>query len=163
MISSSIGPCDQLLDPLSYQSFDLSMGYHQIKSEPTMFVMLSYSWLFPRAYTILSFGSDQCYHLVHIIVEFHLYGNLDELLLSPSTTSLSSPCFVLNIQLVLETYISIIFVFRSWRICLDERSDFLWFTCIWCKLSPWVRERLFLFSLESSQVSHACAKYSMVW
>ena len=25
----------------------------------------------PRAYTIISFGSDQCYHLVHIIVEFH--------------------------------------------------------------------------------------------
>ena len=28
------------------QTFDLSMGYRQIKSEPTMFVMLSYSWIF---------------------------------------------------------------------------------------------------------------------
>ena len=56
MISSSIGPCDQLLDLLSYQSFDLSVGYRQIKSVPTMFVMLSYSWLIPRAYTITSFG-----------------------------------------------------------------------------------------------------------
>ena len=32
----------------------------------------------------------------------------------------------------------------SWSICLDERSDFLWFTCIWCKLPPWIRESLFL-------------------
>ena len=28
---------------------------------------------------------------------------------------------------------------------LDERSDFLWFTCIWCKLPPWIRESLFCF------------------
>ena len=56
MISSSIGPRDQLLDLLPCQSFDLSMGYRQVKSEPTMFVMLSYSWLIPRAYTITSFG-----------------------------------------------------------------------------------------------------------
>ena len=46
MISSSIGPCDQLLDLLPDKNFDLSMGYRQIKSEPTMFVMLSYSWIF---------------------------------------------------------------------------------------------------------------------
>ena len=46
MISSSIGPCDQLLDLLPYQNFDSSMGYSQIKSEPKMFVMLSYSWFF---------------------------------------------------------------------------------------------------------------------
>ena len=42
------------------------MGYHQIKSEPTMFIMLSYSGMIPRAYTIISLWSDQCYHLVHI-------------------------------------------------------------------------------------------------
>ena len=93
------------------------MGYHPIRPEPTIFVMLSYSWLIPRAYTIISFGSDQCYHIVHIIVELHLYKNIDELLLSPSTTLLSSPWSVLNIQLVLETLISIIFMFRSWSIC----------------------------------------------
>ena len=56
MMSSLIGPRDQLLDLLPCQNFDLSMGYHQVKSEPTMFVMLSYSWLIPRAYTITSFG-----------------------------------------------------------------------------------------------------------
>ena len=26
---------------------------------------------------------------------------------------------------------------------LDERSDFLWFTCIWCKLPSWIWEGLF--------------------
>ena len=56
MISPSIGPRDQLLDLLPCQDFDLSMGYRQVKSEPTMFVMLSYSWLIPQAYTITSFG-----------------------------------------------------------------------------------------------------------
>src|SRR3954470_9576047 len=74
MISSPIGPRDQLLDVLSCQNFDLSMGYRQIKSEPTMFVMLSYPWLFPRADTIISFWSDRCYNLVHIVLEFHVYG-----------------------------------------------------------------------------------------
>ena len=110
MVFSSIDPRDQFMDLSSYPIFDLSMGYRQIKSEPTMFVMLSYSWLFPRAYTIISFGSDQCYHLVHIIVEFHLHWNFDKLLLSPSATFLSSPWLVLNIKLVLETCASIFFV-----------------------------------------------------
>ena len=45
----------------------------------------------PRAYTIISFGSDQYYRFVHIVVEFHLHGNLDDLLLSPSTIFSSSP------------------------------------------------------------------------
>ena len=155
MISPSIGPRDQLLDLLPCQDFYLSLGYRQVKSEPTMFVMLSYSWFIPRAYTITSFGltnaitglppscehddsigqtkrcngvcsrnqprayaitsfgltndvrnvallvvdpssihhyifwADQCYHRVHMMVEVQWYGNSDELLLSPSTTSLS--------------------------------------------------------------------------
>ena len=33
----------------------------------------------------------------------------------------------------------------------------------WCKLPPWIRESMFLPPLESSQVSHARAKYSVVW
>ena len=86
MISSTIGPGDQLLDLLSYQNFDLCMGYHQIKSVPTMFVMLSYLWLFPRAYTITSFWSDQCYRFVRIVVEFHPHGDLDDLLLNVKTS-----------------------------------------------------------------------------
>ena len=44
----------QLSALLPYQSLDLSVGYRQIKSEPMMFVMLSYSWLIPRAYIITS-------------------------------------------------------------------------------------------------------------
>ena len=95
--------------------------------------------------------------LVHIIMEFHLHGNLDELLLSPSATFLSSPWFMLNIQLVLETFIRIIFMTHSWSICSDVRSDFLWFICIWCKLPPWTRESqcCFLWN-HSKSVMHTC-------
>ena len=81
----------------------------------------------------------------------------------PISNILSPPWFVLNIQLVLETCVSIFFMSRLWSLCLDEISDFLEFMCIWCKLPWWVRERLVLLFLESSQVSHACAKYSVVW
>ena len=69
MISSPIGPRDQLLDLLSCQNFDLSMGYRQAKSEPTMFVMLSYSWLIPRAYTITSFGLTNAITVFTCLVE----------------------------------------------------------------------------------------------
>ena len=44
------------------------------------------------------FWSDQCYHRVHLIMDFHLYGNLDELLLSPLTTSWSPPWFCLTLS-----------------------------------------------------------------
>ena len=43
---SSTDPRDQLMDLSSCPTFDLGVGYPQIKSEPTMFVMLSYSWIF---------------------------------------------------------------------------------------------------------------------
>ena len=56
------------------------------------------------------FWSDQCYHRVHLIVEFHLYGSLDGLLLSPSTTSLSPPWFGWTSKLALETFESIFLV-----------------------------------------------------
>ena len=116
MISSLIDPRDQLLDLLSCPNFDLSVGYPQIKSEPMMFVMLSYSRLIPRAYTITSLA-HQCYHLVHIVVEFHLHGNLDDLLLSPSAIFSSCPWFMLNIKLVLETLKAFLHA-SSWSICL---------------------------------------------
>ena len=97
MVYPSIDPRDQLMELSSYPNFDLSVGYRQIKSEPTIFVMLSYSWLFPRAYTIISFGSDQCYRFVHIVVEFHLHGNLDDLLLIPSAIFPFYTWFMLDI------------------------------------------------------------------
>ena len=117
MIFSLIVPRDRLLNLSSCPNLDLSVGYRQVKREPTMFIMLSYSWLFPRAYTVISFGSDQCYHLVHIIMEFHLHGNLDDLLLSPSTIFSSYPWFMLNIKLVLETLKAFLHA-SSWSICL---------------------------------------------
>ena len=61
--AASCFPHDQLLNLLSCPNLDLSVGYCQIKLEPMIFIMLSYSWLIPRAYIIISSGSDQCYHL----------------------------------------------------------------------------------------------------
>ena len=144
------------------QTFDLSTGYRQIKSEPTIFVMLSYSWFFLK-HTPLYSWSDQCYHRVHMMVEVQWYGNSDELLLSPSVAFCLPPWVMLNINLVLETCVSIFFMSRLWSLCLDEISDFLEFMCILCKLLLWIHESLFLLPLESSQVSHACVKYFMVW
>ena len=65
---------------------------------------------------------------------------------------------LLNMKLVLETSINIIFMFRSWSIGLDERSDFLQFTCTWCKLPSWIRERLFFASsgIVPKLVMHMC-------
>ena len=137
------------------------MSSNQVRTNDVRNVVLLVD--FPRAYTIISFGFDQCYCLVHIVMEFHLYGNLDKLLLSPLTTFSSSAWFMLNIQLVLETSKRHYLHVSLMKQMLDERSDFLWFTHIWCKLPPWVRERLFLFPLVPSQVSHACVKYAMVW
>ena len=86
MISSSIGSCDQLLDLLSYQNFDLSIGYLQIKIRTNDFRNVVLLVVDPSSIHHYIFWSDQCYHLVHIVVEFHLYRNLDDLLLSPSTS-----------------------------------------------------------------------------
>ena len=49
------------------------------------------------------------------------------------------------------------FMFRSWSICLDERSDYLWFMCTWWKLPPWTRESqcCFLWNHRKS-VMHTC-------
>ena len=73
----------------------------------------------------------------------------------------SCPWFMLNIQLVLETSISIIFVSRSWSICLDERSDFLQFLCNWCKLPPWIWEDLFYLLWNHSE--SAMHVQSILW
>ena len=69
--------------------------------------------------------SDQCYHHVHLIVEFHLYGSLDGLLLSPSATFLSSPWLVLNIKLVSGTCVSIFFVLpHEGYVWMEEVTSF---------------------------------------
>ena len=155
MISSSIGPCDQLLDLLSYQSFDLSVGYRQIKSVPTMLVMLSYSWLIPRAYTItslvwpmlspcsLNYGIPFKRKPRWIVVE-------------PIDNILISSMILLNIKLVLETFESIFFMLAH-EVFVDERSDFLLYTCIWWKMPPWIWERLFCFLWNHPKsVMHTC-------
>ena len=68
------------------------------------------------------------------------------IVVEPIDNILISSMILLNIKLVLETCVSIFFMPRAWSICLDERSDFLWFTCIWCKLPSWIRESLFCSS-----------------
>ena len=156
MISSLIDPRDQLSVLLSYPTLDLSMGYCQIKSEPTMFVMLSYSWLIPRAYTIISFG------LTNAITVFTWWWKSSDMEIPMSCCwahqqHFVSPMIHVEHQPSVETFVSNVFVFRSWSLCLNGRSDFLEFMCIWCKLSLWVREGLFLFPLVPSQVSYACA------
>ena len=138
-ISSSIGPCDQLLDLLSYQSLDLSVGYRQIKSVPTMLVMLSYSWLIPRAYTIISFG------LANAITVFTWWWKSSDMEIPMSCCwahqqHFVSPMSHVEHQPSVGNLCKHFFVFRSWSICLDERNDYLWFTCIWWKLSPWTLE-----------------------
>ena len=116
MISSSIGPCDQLLDLLSYQSFDLSVGYRQIKSVPMMLVMLSYSWLIPRAYTITSLVWPM---LSPCSLNYGIPFKREPgwIVVEPIDNILISSMILLNIKLVLETCVSIFFMPRSWSIC----------------------------------------------
>ena len=160
MISSSIGPCDQLLDLLSYQSFDLSVGYRQIKSVPTMLVMLSYSWLIPRAYTItslvwpmlspcsLNYGIPVKRKPRWIVVE-------------PIDNILAFSIILLSIKLVLETFESIFF--------MPAHEVFVW----WKEWLPLIHVHLMqvaamdsrksmLLSLESFQISHAHVR-RMMW
>ena len=62
------------------------------------------------------------------------------IVVEPIDNILISSMILLDNKLVLETFVSIIFVIHSWSICLDQRSDFLQFMCIWSKLPPWIRE-----------------------
>ena len=161
MISSSIGPHDQLLGLSSCQNFDLSMGYRQVKSEPMMFVMLSYSWLTPRAYNITSFG------LTNTITVFTWWWKSSDMEIPMSCCWAHQQHFVSS-MICVEHLASVRNLCKHFlhapfiKYMLDERSDFLWFTCIWCQLPPWIRESLFLRPLESSQVIHAYVQ-SILW
>ena len=68
-----------------------------------MFVMLSYSWFFLEHTPLYFFWSDQCYHRVHLTMEFLLKGNLDELLIEPIDNILIFSMILLDIKLVLGT------------------------------------------------------------
>ena len=156
MISPLIGPRDQLLDLLSCLNLDLSAGYRQIKLEPMIFVMLSYSWLIPRAYTITPFG------LTNTITLFTWWWKSSDMEIPMSCywahqEHLVSSMIHVEHQASVGKFVSNAFMFHSWSLCLDGRRDFLEFMCFWCKLPRWVRERLFLFPLVPSQVSYACA------
>ena len=162
MISSSTDPRDQLLNLFSCPNPDLSMGYRQIKLKPTIFVMLSYSWLIPWA-TIISFG------LTNAITVFTWWWKSSDMDIPMSCCWAHQQHFVslmihVEHQPSVGNFISNAFVFRSWSLCLDGRSDFLEFMCIWGKLPPWVRES-FVFVYSGIIPNQSCirAKYSMVW
>ena len=160
MISSSIGPCDQSLDLLSYQSFDLSVGYRQIKSVPTMLVMLSYSWLIPRAYTITSLVWPMLSPCSHdgggpVIWKFRW------VVVEPISSILSPPWFMLNINLVLETCVSIssCFVHEAYvwmKVVIFPNS------CAYDASCRHEFEEDCFVSLESFQISHAHVR-SILW
>ena len=68
MISSLIGPRDQLLDLLPCQNFDLSVGYRsQIRTNDSCNVVLLV--VDPSSIHHYICWSDQYYHIVHITVE----------------------------------------------------------------------------------------------
>ena len=98
---------------------------------------------------------------VHIIREFHLHGNLDELLLSPSTS------FYLLQDLVGQQ----VSVGNFWNIFLMLAHEVFVWRKEWLplihvhlvKVAAVNLRKIVLFPLESSQVSHTCAKYTMVW
>ena len=60
---------DQLLDLLSCQNFDLSVGYPQIKSETNDVRNVVLPVVDPSSIHHSIFWSDQYYHLVHIMAE----------------------------------------------------------------------------------------------
>ena len=97
MISSLIDPRDQLLDLLSYPNlwFAYGLSSNQVRTNDMHNVVLLV--VDPSSIHHYILWYDQCYHHVHIAMEIHLYGNLDELLLSPLTTFSSCPWFMLNI------------------------------------------------------------------
>ena len=63
---------------------------------------------------------------------------------------------MLNIKLVLETCRRHYLHVPSWSICWMKEAT-SWFTCIWCKLPPWIRGRLFCFLWNHPKsVMHTC-------
>ena len=75
-------------------------------------------------HTTLYLWIDKCHLLVHIIVEIHPFGILDELSLSPSATSSSSPWF--NDELLFREPASIVHFPRTlhWHL-IDCVTPFL--------------------------------------
>ena len=132
------------------------MGYHQIKSEPMMFVMLSYPWLIPRAYTITSFG------LTNAITVFTWWWKSSDMEITMSCCWTHQQHFVSSLIHVehpasVGNFWKHFLRASSWSICSDVRSDFLQFMCIWCKLPPWIRESQCCFFWNNPKsVMHTC-------
>ena len=135
---SSTDPRDQLMDLSSCPTFDLSVGYPQIKSEPTMFVMLSYSWFFLKhtpLYSLVWPMLSPC--PLNYGISFKRKPGW--IVVEPIDNILISSMILLDNKLVLETFESIFFmlaheVFVWWK---------EWLPLIhvhWWKLPPWIWE-----------------------
>ena len=105
--------------------FEYGLSSNQIRTNDVRNVVLLV--VDPSSIHHYIFWSDQCYHFAHIVMGFHLYGNLDELLLSPSAAYLSSPWICWTLKLVLESFVSIIFMSQN-----DIGHIMLLFDCMWC-------------------------------
>ena len=158
---SLVDPRGQLLDLLSYPNlwFEYGLSSNQIRTNDIRNVVL------------LVVDSSSIHHyifgLTNTITCSHNYGipfiwKLGWIVVEPISNIVIFSMILLNIKLVLETCVSIFFMPRSWSICLDERSDFLSFMCIRCKLPQVNLRKLVLLPLESSQVSHAYVR-SILW
>ena len=145
---------------MSCQNFDLSMGYRQIKSEPTMFVMLSYSWIFLEhtpLYLLVWPMLSPC--SLNYGIPFKRKPRW--IVVEPIDNILISSMILLNIKLVLETFESIFFmlaheVFVWWKEWLPLIHVHL------VKVAAVDLRKLVLLPLESSQVSHAYVR-SILW
>ena len=161
MISSSTDPHDQLLNLLSCPNLDLSVGYHQIKSVPTMLVMLSYSWLIPRAYTITYFG------LTNAITVFTWWWKSSDMEIPVSCCwahqqHFVSPMIHVEHQPSVENFVSNSCFVHEVYVWMKEVTSSS--SCAFEASCHREFEKACIFlPLESSQASHARAKHSMVW
>ena len=146
---------------LSILWFECGLSSNQISTNDARNVVLLV--VDPSSIHHYIFWSDQCYHRVHMMVEVQWYGNSDELLLSPSVAFCLPPWIMLNINLVLET-------------CVSISSCFVHEAYVWMKVVIFPNTRAFgescrrefeKVSFASSGIipSQSCirAKYSVVW
>ena len=115
----------------------------------------------PRAYTIITLVWPILSHCSHnggspVIWKFRW------VVVEPISSILSPPWFMLNIELVLELLQSLPSCSAHEVYVWVKEVTFSKSTCIRCKLPPWIWERIVLFPLESSQISHAYVR-SIIW
>ena len=126
---------------LSILWFECGLSSNQISTNDARNVVLLV--VDPSSIYHYIFWSDQYYHRVHTMVEVQWYGNADELLLSPLTTSLSPPWCCWTLSSVGNFWKHFLHA-SSWSTCLMKGVTSFDSRAFWCKLPSWIRESLFL-------------------